>query len=206
MLAIVLVICLAPLFSGEWRDRTSATILTTCRGQKDDAIAKIAVGFCFTLELFLVIAISYICVQIVYLGTEGWNTPIQCIKMIAIAPMNMLQAELYEYLFTLIGLIGFAGLVMLISSISKNDILSLIGGFSLLFIPMIISGNLPYKLQLIISLIPLAGSASDIFRTDTLNIFGKVICLPYMELLVPILFGVACIPITIRQWAKIQKT
>lgn len=31
------------------------------------------------------------------MGTSGWDMPIQNIKLIAIAPMNMLQAEIYEY-------------------------------------------------------------------------------------------------------------
>ena len=63
--------------------------------------------------------------------------------MIAIAPMNMVQAEIYEYLFALFGTLGFAGLVMLISSLSKNDLLSIVGGFALLFVPMVISEYLP---------------------------------------------------------------
>lgn len=87
-------------------------ILTMKQGWKKDAKAKLAVGLCFSVELFLLIAIPSIIVQIVYLDTLGWDTPIQCIKMIAIAPMNMLQAEIYEYLYTLIGIMGFAGLVM----------------------------------------------------------------------------------------------
>lgn len=206
MLAIVIVISLAPLFSGEWHDRTGAMILTMKQGWKKDAKAKLAVGLCFSVELFLLIAIPSIIVQIVYLGTLGWDTPIQCIKMIAIAPMNMLQAEIYEYLFTLIGIMGFAGLVMLVSSLSKNDLLSIVGGFAMLLLPMIISEYLPYTMQLIVSLIPLAGDAADIFRMNTLNVFGKPVWLPYLELITPVLFVLLCIPVTAGRWARIQKS
>lgn len=206
MLAIVIVISLAPLFSGEWHDRTGAMILTMKQGWKKDAKAKLAVGLCFSVELFLLIAIPSIIVQIVYLNTMGWDTPIQCIKMIAIAPMNMLQAEIYEYLYTLIGIMGFAGLVMLVSSLSKNDLLSIVGGFAMLLLPMIISEYLPYTMQLIVSLIPLAGDAADIFRMNTLNIFGKPVWLPYLELITPVLFVILCIPITAGRWARIQKS
>lgn len=45
--------------------------------------------------------------------------PIQNIKLIAVAPMNMLQAEIYEYAFVLLGAIGFAGIVMFISAAVK---------------------------------------------------------------------------------------
>lgn len=176
------------------------------QGWKKDARAKVAVGFCFAVELFLFISIPSIIVQMVYLGTQGWDTPIQCIKMLAIAPMNMLQAEVYEYMYTLIGIIGFTGLVMLISSFSKNDVLSIVGGFALLLIPLIISEYLPYTLQIIISIFPLAGDAADIFRMNTLNVFGKPIWLPYIELMTPFLFALVSIPVTASRWAKIQKS
>ena len=158
-------------------------ILTMKQGWEKDARAKVAVGFCFAVELFLFISIPSIIVQMVYLGTQGWDTPIQCIKMIAIAPMNMLQAEVYEYMYTLIGIIGFTGLVMLI-----------------------ISEYLPYTLQIIISIFPLAGDAADIFRMNTLNVFGKPIWLPYIELMTPFLFALVSIPVTASRWAKIQKS
>lgn len=45
--------------------------------------------------------------------------PIQNIKLIAIAPMNMLQAEIYEYAFVLLGAIGFVGIAMFISEAVK---------------------------------------------------------------------------------------
>lgn len=53
------------------------------------------------------------------MGTAGWDMPIQNIKLIAVAPMNMLQAEIYEYVFVLLGAIGFAGIVMFISAAVK---------------------------------------------------------------------------------------
>lgn len=53
------------------------------------------------------------------MGTAGWDMPIQNIKLIAVAPMNMLQAEIYEYAFVLLGAIGFAGIVMFISAAVK---------------------------------------------------------------------------------------
>lgn len=53
------------------------------------------------------------------MGTAGWDMPIQNIKLIAVAPMNMLQAEIYEYAFVLLGAIGFAGIVMFISAAIK---------------------------------------------------------------------------------------
>ena len=77
--------------------------------------------------------------------------------------------------------------------------------FALLFVPMVISEYLPYTLQLVVSLIPMAGSAADIFRMNTLSIFGKPVWLPYIELFTPILFMIVSIPVTARRWARIQR-
>lgn len=40
--------------------------------------------------------------------------------------MNMLQAEIYEYMFILLGTLGFAGVVMFISATVKNNVLVLL--------------------------------------------------------------------------------
>lgn len=202
MIAIVLVICLAPLFSGEWHNRTGAMILSMKNGWKKDAIAKVIVGFSFSAELFFIIAIPSVIVQLIYFGTSGFDMPIQCIKMIAVSPMNMLEAEIYEYAHAFMGIMGFAGLVMLISAFSKSEIASIIAGFALLFIPTIFSEYLPYQFQLFSDLFPLVGNSAIIFRTNTLNIFGKIVWMPYLQLLVPPLFGIISIPFTVKLWSK----
>ncbi len=202
MIAIVLVICLAPLFSGEWHNRTGAMILSMKNGWKKDAIAKVIVGFSFSAELFFIIAIPSVIVQLIYFGTSGFDMPIQCIKMIAVAPMNMLEAEIYEYAHAFMGIMGFAGLVMLISAFSKSEIVSIIAGFALLFIPTIFSEYLPYQFQLFSDLFPLVGNSAIIFRTNTLNIFGKIVWMPYLQLLIPPLFGIISIPFTVKLWSK----
>ncbi|MBR6475017.1 MAG: ABC transporter permease [Lachnospiraceae bacterium] len=205
MLAIVIVIALSPLFAGEWHERTGPMLLSMKMGWEKDSLAKIAVGFCFSIELFSVVIIPHIFVQLVFLGVEGWDVPIQCIKMIAIAPLNMLQAEIYEYSYVFIGIIGFSAMVMLVSSLFRNDRFAMIGGFALLVVPAIISDYLPYRSQLVVSLFPLAGNAADIFRMYTLNLFGKIVWLPYMELVVPLAFAIISIPLIVKRWSQMQK-
>ena len=205
MLAIVIVIALSPLFAGEWHERTGPMLLSMKMGWEKDSLAKIAVGFCFSIELFLVVIIPHVFVQLVFLGVEGWDVPIQCIKMIAIAPLNMLQAEIYEYSYVFIGIIGFSAMVMLVSSLFRNDRFAMIGGFALLVVPAIISDYLPYRSQLVVSLFPLAGNAADIFRMYTLNLFGKIVWLPYMELVAPLVFAIISIPLIVKRWSRMQK-
>lgn len=201
-MALFLAIVLSPLFAGEWHANTSSLVLATKNGWKKIAFAKIVTGLIFTVELFAMIAICDIVSQLFFMGTTGWDMPVQMIKLTAIAPMNMLQAEIYEWTFTLLGMVGFAGIVMLISSAVKSNVLALILSLAVVYVPTAIDPYLPFGLQKTLSLIPLVGSGTDIFRTYTFHIFGKYIWSPYLIIIVPVLIGIVCVPIAINKWSR----
>lgn len=205
VMALVLAIILSSLFAGEWHDNTSALVLTTRNGWGKFALAKIFTGLAFTMELFALLAVSNIISQLFFMGTAGWDMPIQNIKLIAVAPMNMLQAEIYEYAFALFGAIGYAGIVMLISAGVKNNVLALLFSLAVVYGPMMIANYLPYGMQKALDLIPLVGSSTDIFRTNTFSIFGKIIWSPYLLIIVPILIGILCMPFAIKGWSRRMK-
>lgn len=205
VLALFLSIVLSSLFAGEWRNNTSALVLTTRHGWKTVACAKILTGFAFALELYLLLSAGNIVSQLLFLGVTGWDMPIQIVKLTAIAPMNMLQAEIYEYVFLLLGIIGFTGIVMLISAAVKNNVSALLLSLAVIYTPLIITKYLPYEIQKMLDLIPLVGSSADIFRTNTFHIFGAYIWSPYLLITVPVLIGLICLPFTVSCWAKRQK-
>ncbi|MDE6320215.1 MAG: ABC transporter permease, partial [Lachnospiraceae bacterium] len=158
VMALFFAIVLSSLFAGEWHDNTSSIILTTKNGWRQLAAAKILTGLSFTLELFAMVAVGMILLQLVFLGTEGWNMPIQMIKMIAIAPMNMLQAEIYEYAFTLLGAVGFAGVVMLFSARCKNQVLALLLSLAVVYGAMAFKEKVHIQWASAFDLRPLEGS------------------------------------------------
>lgn len=202
VMALFLAIILSSLFAGEWRDNTSSLILTTRNGWRKIALAKICTGLLFTMELFAILTVANIVSQIFFLGTTGWDMPVQLIKMISIAPMNMLQAEVYEYAFTFLGAIGYAGIVMFISAGMRSNVLALLLSLAVVYGPMMIVEYLPYDVQKALDLIPLVGSASDIFRTNTFHIFGKYIWSPYLLITVPVLIGILCMPLAVKGWSR----
>ena len=202
VMALFLAIVLSPLFAGEWHDNTSSLVLTTKNGWGKVAFAKVLTGLAFTVELFIILAIPNIVSQIFFMGITGWDMPIQNIKLIAIAPMNMLQAEIYEYAFALLGAIGFAGVVMFISATVKSNILALLFSLAVVYGPMIVAEYLPYEWQKAMDLLPLVGSSTDIFRTNTFNILGKIIWSPYLLISIPVLIGICCMPFTIKNWSR----
>jgi len=202
VIALFLAIVLSSMFSGEWHDNTSALLLTTKNGRGSIARAKIAAGLLFTTELFILLAAGVLISQSFFFGWTGWDMPIQTIKLIAIAPLNMLQAEIYEYGFAFLGSIGFAGVVLMISATVKSNVLSLLLSLTAVYGPMMIVKYLPYGLQKALDLLPLVGSSTDIFRTNTFHIFGTYIWSPYLLITVPVLIGILCMPIAVRGWAR----
>ena len=202
VMALFLAIVLSSLFAGEWYNNTSSLLLTTKNGWKKIAFAKIGVGLSFTAEFFAILTAGNLVSQIFFLGTAGWDMPIQTIKLIAIAPMNMLQAEIYEYAFVFLGVIGFAGVVMLISAKTRSNVLALLFSLAVLYGPMMIAEYLPYGVQKALDLIPLVGSGADIFRTNTCCVFGKYVWSPYLLIAVPVLVGVLCLPFAVKSWSR----
>lgn len=206
VMALFLAIVLSSLFAGEWHDNTSPLILTTRNGWRKLATAKILTGVSFALELFAIVAVGTVTLQLVYLGTEGWDMPIQTIKMIAIAPMNMLQAELYEFAFTLLGAVGFAGVVMLISACCKSQVLALLLSLAVVYVPTAMHNSVPVPLAKAFDLLPLVGSGADIFRTNTFHLFGRYIWSPYLLIWVPFVIGILCLMPAVRGWARRMRT
>ena len=202
VMALFLAIVLLSLFAGEWYNNTSSLLLTTKNGWKKIAFAKIGVGLSFTAEFFAILTAGNLVSQIFFLGTAGWDMPIQTIKLIAIAPMNMLQAEIYEYAFVFLGVIGFAGVVMFISAKTRSNVLALLFSLAVVYGPMMIAEYLPYGVQKALDLIPLVGSGADIFRTNTFCVFGKYVWSPYLLIAVPVLVGVLCLPFAVKSWSR----
>lgn len=202
VMALFLAVALSSIFAGEWHDNTSSLVLTTKNGWKKIAFAKICAGLLFTTEFFSIIMLGSVAAQIFFLGTAGWDMPVQTIKLIAIAPMNMLQAEIYEYAFTFLGAIGFAGVIMFLSAKTRSNVLALLFSLAVVYGPVMIAGYLPYGMQKALDLIPLVGSGTDIFRTNTFCIFGKYVWSPYLLIIVPVVIGILCIPLAVKGWSR----
>lgn len=195
-------IALAPIFAGERQREMRFLILTAKYGGIETAAAKTAAGFAFSAELFGMMTAGTLLLQYVYLGTSGWDLPIQCIKLIATAPWNMMQAEIYEYLFAFLGCLGYAGVVMLISVLCRSSFAAILSALAVICVPGAVGEYLPAALQKIVDLIPLAGSSTDIFRTNVYHIFGRIIWSPWILITVPFVAGAACVPLCVRKWRK----
>ena len=203
--AIFLAVAIAPIFCGEWHNNTRALITTTQYRWNKIVIIKVLVSLIFALELYSIITVSSILLQIIFLGTEGGDLPIQCIKILAVAPWTVLQAEIYEYGYLLLAALGYTGIVLLCSALAKTNYVSLIISLAIVFVPMAISQFLPLWGQKVLDLIPFVGSSTDIFRTNAYHLFGHIIWSPYLLITVPMILGLICLPFAVRSWAKRAK-
>ena len=202
LFAIFLSVAIAPMFAGEWHNNTKALISTTKNGLEKLAGIKVLVSFLFAFELYLMVVISSIFLQILFLGTRGADMPIQCIKLIATAPWTVLQAEIYEYAYLLLAILGYTGMVLLFSALMRSNYAALLFSLAVVFVPMAIAEFLPLWGQKAIELLPFVGSSADIFRTNAYHIFGKIIWSPYLLLVIPVILGIICVPFAIRSWSK----
>ena len=203
--AIFLAIAIAPAFSGEWHNNTKALISTTKNGWRKLAGIKVLVSLLFALELYAIIVCSSIFLQIVFLGTGGADMPIQCIKLIATAPWTVLQAEIYEYAYLLLATLGYTGIILLCSALTRSNYVSLLLSLAIVFVPMSIAQFLPLWGQKVLELVPFVGDPTDIFRTNAYSLFGKTIWSPYLLLTIPVTLGIVSLPFAIRVWAKRSK-
>ena len=124
------------------------------------------------------------------------------LSLLSMILQTMLQAEIYEYGFALLGAIGFAGIVMFISATVKNNVLALLFSLAVVYGPMMVAQYLPYKLQKALDLLPLVGSGTDIFRTNTFRLFGKYVWSPYLLITIPVMIGICCMPFAVRNWSR----
>ncbi len=204
-MAPYLAIVLAFIFSGEWHNSTAPLLHTTKYGWKKLARVKVLSGFAFAAELYALIAGGKVLLQLIFLGTKGWDMPIQMIKILAVAPWNMLQAELFELAFAFLGVVGYAGIVMLMSALVKNNVLSLVLSLAFIYVPDLFARYLPVWAQNASQFIPMVGTPTDLFQMNVFHLFGKGIWMPYLLITIPVLIGLVCVPFAIRSWARRQR-
>ncbi len=201
-----LAFALAFVFSWEWHSGTAPLLHAAKYGRRKLALARIFSGLAFTAELFALVAGGRLLAQLVYLGTDGWDIPIQVTDPLAVAPWNMLQAEAFAMAFVFGGMIGYACLVMLLSAWGKSGVRSLVLALAIVYVPDLLEGYLPRWVQSALEILPLVRSANVIYRTDVYHILGRGVWAPYLLIAVPVPIALACVPLAVRQWSRRQRT
>lgn len=193
VLPVVLALALTSVFAGERRRGMDTLQVTSLHGKAGLAGAKLLSGLAFAVEIFVMFAAVMVVVQGIWLGFEGWNLPIQLIKM-----LNELA-----YLFC--SVLGFAGIALLMSALLPGTTAALIAALLITWGPQILNQYLPWSVQQYLRLLPFVSGAEDIFRQNLYHWFGFRIWSPGPLLVFPLLVGVICLPFSITAWCRKRK-
>lgn len=206
-LLFVISICIAPVFAGEYQNRTDALLLATKHGKNKLICAKIISSFIFTFSYVTLCSAVSIGINVAILGIEGWNLPIQLWDTIIpyqytaleICAINLLIIFLMSFLLTAISL--------LISSINRSPMIVLAVDVILFFGTMLIPlSNTSRLWNRILYLLPINSfNLKDVLKIYNSYQFGDVV-ISYlgMIVIVYVLITVICILSTTMSFRKHQ--
>jgi hypothetical protein len=126
MMAALILLGLSSMFSGEYSSRMDSIILSSKYGKTKLIRAKIAASVVYIAVLDLIFNLFNLLGNLIIFGTHGWNAPMQCLNSFMYSPYNftVFQYYLLQLLIHLGACIVFGLFVMLVSSISKTQVLT----------------------------------------------------------------------------------
>lgn len=153
----ILVICIiiAPVFAGEYQSGADAIILSAKYGKSKNVTAKIIasnlVAFAvFTMNICLSFALVF-----GFLGTAGWNLPVQVLGATVPFAMNLLQLTLLNIGIAYLVMFAFVAFTLFLSSKLKTPFLVLIVVLPLIFMPIFINlTDVNYLFDAFLNLLP----------------------------------------------------
>lgn len=198
---IAVCVGLAPMFAGEYRERTDSVLLASRYGRTKLIGAKLAASFVFATAVFAVCA-GIICgVSLGAYGAGGGSLPVQVMALSSPYALTMAQcAGIMAGLAYLITL-GFAALTLLLSSVLRS-VLSIfaIDVALVLLTGMVPTGGLGILTHLVV-LFPTSGLVAPtmFWRYMSYPLGGLVLDHPAMMALVYGVMVLACVPLS--AWA-----
>lgn len=190
--ALLVSICIAPIFAGEYSGHTAQLILASKFGKNKLILAKIISSITFSIfASFLVICVSILLNLFVY-GFDGANVPLQVSYPLLPYPLTMLGAVIVNSILSIMGILLISMVTMLMSSILKNPFGVIIITNLMLFAPMFIpTPENNGILATIIRLLPVKMFGVLNVFSDHFFAFGNFAFTPYVFL--PIFALIICI-------------
>ncbi len=188
--ALVCAVFSAPIYASEYSGKTDSIILASRYGKRKIAKAKLLAVLAFSALTYILCVGIYVIGQLIFVGTRALDCPIQFIKSIAQAPLTIWQAELYQIVLGFVCCMAITAFTALVSSYVKSSFPAVIVSLSVIFIPMLISGGIPEKLEFITAVIPFMSDYTELFRT---NMYFHIWS-PYLMAISPIIIFLICLP------------
>lgn len=205
-MAILIIVSICTIFSNEYQSNTASIIFSSKNGQGRLTLAKVISGLLFSTIIFLVINGIQVAILAMH-GFDGWNLPLGFLPSYARTPyiMNIGTFYMMGLLVSYIGIVLFTLLVMLVSLISKNDMISFAINVVILLGPGFLAKIMPTymltKIFMELNIENLIGPISMFGNISTYNILGN----PTLYLNVIVSIAVVSIPIVLYLIYKLGK-
>ena len=142
VLALAVIIMLAPIFSGEY-EGVDNIILTSKYGKTKCATAKVVAGIITAILTTTLIAAFSLLLAFVFYGTEGLDSSILFAPsdyVEAFIPFNITCWTLlkYQILLAFTCTLSVTGITLFLSAISKNQIVALVAAMAIFLFPVLL--------------------------------------------------------------------
>ena len=138
MAAFVMVICLAPLFAGEYSNHTDQLLLSARYGKGKLIKAKFFTGFSMTGIVTLLVTLQSYVQSMLTFGFDGGNANVQIYDALFPYPLTLKQAALLQSICVFFACMCMSALTMLFSSRMKSAFGVIILSVLLLCVPMFV--------------------------------------------------------------------
>jgi ABC-type transport system involved in multi-copper enzyme maturation permease subunit len=207
-LLLCLCLGLSGVFSEEYSQGVDALILSSKHGKKTIISAKILASAIYSLSITLILGATVTVSSILAYGNlEGYNSPIQMLKMYFGSPynLNFLQLSLLKFLMMLIGSLACGLLILVCSSRIKYTLGAFFISLGAVFVPSYLVENMGMNsLKLLNAYGYFLSPEALLENFNTFGIFG----IPVLDLvvygIVLILFSTISICITKRSFRNHQ--
>ena len=145
ILFIMMIVCvgIAPVFAGEYQSKCDSLLLCMKHGKHRLILAKLTASFVYASVLYWGIVLLYSAVLLIFVGTDGWDLPVQLLYsgMPSSYALTTSQAYLLALLTGYVMTLGLGGLVLLLSALFKNPYVVIVTAFLYLCVPLFLSTN-----------------------------------------------------------------
>ena len=208
VVSAIIVICLSPVFSEEYSQKTDAIILTTKYGKNKVILAKIISSLIFVLSIYLLFGTLNFTLHAAIYGLDGSNANIQLHGWYYQSPYNFtfLELNLVSMGLSLIGLLFIAVITLFISSKVKSPFITVILSAAVLYIPKIDVSEISYTASIVLDLFPInMMNAAEHFELGVFyNLFDIALLQPIMMIFTSAIISVLLITFTYKSFKNHQ--
>ncbi|WP_404446045.1 hypothetical protein LG307_20610 [Sutcliffiella horikoshii] len=200
----MLLIGLSAIYTQEYSSGVENYLLSAKKGRKQLFWAKVGAASVYTVVIVLAWELFNLAWNTVQFGTEGWGSPIQHYFKYYFSPYDftMLEYHIVQMAFHLLGALSFAVVIVLVSSLSKNVLISFVICSALFSMPFLVVEmmQLPEWLENLFTFTPIftmnVERLFDFFKA--VNLFGTPILFPFVAVVVMVGLMVVAVGVGLR--------